>query len=423
MRVFKVRRNSEDYFWVDLPRNLFTDGKRHSVMASTRRDAVGKAQDPIDQRKKGLDAEGAKVALSAFLKRFLDYYKTEGGVALRTWQDYRYHVEQNITPAIGGIALGGLKPREVDLWLKALRDRGLGDRTVEYAQAVLRRALQFAVEWEILDRNPAAARFRAVKRKRSVRPGGMKIRSLVPDEVRKFLQATHGNRHETLYALAITTGLRPAELYGLQWKDFDLENRRLTVNQVVSKSRRKTGEDIARHHFGLPKTERSRRTIDFPAFVAELLIQEQQIVKENRLLAGDRWLEHGLVFPSQAGTALEERNVLRRFQTICEDIGLPKLRLYDLRHTHASLLINEGVHQKKISERLGHSSIKLTIDTYGHLFEGSDRDSAEKMEKLFGSELKVGRVLAMPDRGGVSNRLADKTADKNTNARLARASK
>ena len=103
---------------------------------------------------------------------------------------------------------------------------------------------------------------------------------------------------------------------------------------------------------------------------------------------------------------------------ICEANGLPKLRLYDLRHTHASLLIHEGVHPKRISERLGHSSIKLTMDTYGHLFEGSDRDSAEKMEKLFGGEAKTPRVLTMPDR----SRVADKTADKNTKARIVLAS-
>jgi hypothetical protein len=100
---------------------------------------------------------------------------------------------------------------------------------------------------------------------------------------------------------------------------------------------------------------------------------------------------------------------------ICETSGLPTLRLFDLRHTHASLLINEGVHPKKISERLGHSSIKLTMDTYGHLFEGSDRDSAEKMEKLFGGEPKAPRVLTMPNRNRV--------ADKNTKARFMRASK
>ena len=95
--------------------------------------------------------ESADVPLSEFLQRFLDFYKTEGRVALRTWQDYRYHIEENIVPGIGGVTLKDLKPLAVDEWMKSLRDRGLGNRTVEYAQAVLRRALQFAVEWEILD--------------------------------------------------------------------------------------------------------------------------------------------------------------------------------------------------------------------------------------------------------------------------------
>ena len=140
---------------------------------------------------------------------------------------------------------------------------------------------------------------------------------------------------------------------------------------------------------------------------------------ESRALAGKSWKENGLVFPSEVGTPLEERNVLRRFQAVCEANGLPRLRLYDLRHTHASLLIHEGVHPKKISERLGHSSIKLTMDTYGHLFEGSDRDSAEKMERLFGEETTKSRVLTI--RG--PNRAADKTADKDAEARVRRASK
>jgi len=103
---------------------------------------------------------------------------------------------------------------------------------------------------------------------------------------------------------------------------------------------------------------------------------------------------------------------------VVESRALEK-RVYDLRRTHASLLVHEGVHPEKTSERLGHSSIKLTMDTYGHLFECSDRDAAEKMEKLFAADPKAPRVPTMPDR----SRVADKTADKNTKARLARASK
>jgi integrase len=400
MKAFKVRRNDQDYFRVELPMNLFPDGKRRSVMAKTRREALDKAQELLQQRKKGLKTEEAKASLADFLQRFLSFYKTEGGVALRTWQDYRYHIDENIIPGLGAIALSALKPREVDLWMKSLRERGLGNRTVEYAQAVLRRALQFAVEWEILDRNPAAARFRAAKRKKAANPGAKRIRFLDPDEARRFLQAVEGDRHETLYTLAVTTGLRPEELYGLRWKDLNIDAKRLTVNQVLSKTRRKKGEKVPRFQFGPPKTEKSRRTIDFPEFVATMLTEERRSVMSARALAGDRWQESGLVFPSEVGTPLEERNVLRRFQAVCDANELPKLRVYDLRHTHASLLIHEGVHPKKISERLGHSSIKLTMDTYGHLFEGSDRDSADKMERLLAPKRKDPRaqIRLLPKR-------------------------
>ncbi|MGI9074281.1 MAG: site-specific integrase [Bryobacteraceae bacterium] len=153
---------------------------------------------------------------------------------------------------------------------------------------------------------------------------------------------------------------------------------------------RKIASESPRSQFGPPKTEKSRRTIDFPEFVRDVLVEERRRLMEQRALAGAKWQDNGLVFPSEIGTPLEERNVLRRFQKVCEANNFPRLRVYDLRHTHASLLIHEGVHPKKISERLGHSSIKLTMDTYGHLFEGSDRDSADKMEKLLAPKKRAG---------------------------------
>lgn len=131
-----------------------------------------------------------------------------------------------------------------------------------------------------------------------------------------------------------------------------------------------------------------------PTIAAALLAEHRSEVYVLRRFPGDRWQDHGLVFPSQVGTPLEERNVLRRFQKVCEDIGLPRLRLNDLSHTLAFLLIHEGEHPKRNSERLGHSSFKLTLDTYGHLFDGADQESAAKMENLFGAERKVFQMAA-----------------------------
>jgi integrase-like protein len=136
------------------------------------------------------------------------------------------------------------------------------------------------------------------------------------------------------------------------------------------------------------------------------------------MAAGGDWHEENYVFTSRRGTPLDRGNALHRFQDILEENGFPKIRFYDLRHTHASLLIAEGVHPKKIAERLGHSSIKLTMDTYGHLFEGCDRESAESMDRLFGAlptpppaQLSAGsNVIMFPD--GISRAHADKNADK-----------
>ncbi len=131
------------------------------------------------------------------------------------------------------------------------------------------------------------------------------------------------------------------------------------------------------------------------------------------------------MFPSEVGAPAEQRNVLRRFQKVCADNELPKLRVYNLRHTHASLLINEGVHPKRISERLGYSSIKLTMDTYGHLFEGSDRDSADKMERLFGTSRSLGAPVHAFGAAGaillVPHSYLNLWLTKNTKARQRRA--
>src|ERR1043166_2438809 len=112
---------------------------------------------------------------------------------------------------------------------------------------------------------------RAVSRREAKR-----IRFLDPDEARKFLDVVEDDRHATLYTLAVTTGLRPEELYGLRWKDMNIDAKRLTVNQVLSKTRRKKGENVPRFQFGPPKTEKSRRTIDFPEFVAAMLTEERR---------------------------------------------------------------------------------------------------------------------------------------------------
>ncbi len=125
-------------------------------------------------------------------------------------------------------------------------------------------------------------------------------------------------------------------------------------------------------------------TVDLPALAVTALERHRILQAEERTLAGDQWEEKGFVFTSGKGAPINTANALNLFPDICREACLPEIRFYDLRHWHAALLIHEGVHAKKIAERLGHSSNKLTMDTYGHLFEGSGRESAERMDRLFG---------------------------------------
>lgn len=385
MKAFKVKRGQAQYFRVDLPKDLFSDGKRRSVMGKTRTVALAKAEEQIEKARQGLKRESGKMTVEQYLNEFLDYCRTEGGLAPSTFQDYRFHINAKIIPAIGSVTLDKLEPRIVDELLRGLRWQGLANRTIAYTHAVLRRALQFAVDWRYVAANPASARMRAAKRyaQREL----SKIRFLNQEQAQSFLENVGGNRHEALYVLAITTGMRQGELLGLKWSDIGLEAGRLTVNRALHRTKRNRKERgvEARFHLRPPKTDGSRRTIEIPPITVRALLEHQTQQKTIRRLADISWTEDDLVFSTRRGEPLDTSNVLHHFQEILTNAELPKIRFYDLRHTHASLLISQGVHAKKIAERLGHSSIKLTMDTYGHLFEGSDRESADKMQKLFGS--------------------------------------
>ena len=392
VKAFKVQRGGETYFRVDLPKDRFPDGKRRSVVAKTRHEALEKADEKLQSSEHRVDPDAGAQTLETFLRGFLDFYKTEGGISPSTWQDYRYHIDSNIVPAIGSVRLDRLEPRIVDQFLKTLRARGHANRTIEYALAVLRRAIQFAVDWRFIVANPASSRMRAAKRRKARE--NSKIGFLSPDQAKHFLEAVHGDRYEALYVLALTSGMRQGELFGLQWPDIDFVRGKLTIQRALQRSKRRRSERETQEAYSLqpPKTAASRRTIEIPPVTVTALCQQRQRQEEAKALADDEWREGGFVFTSGRGTPLDTSNVLHHFHEILADAKMPKIRFYDLRHTHASLLIAEGVHPKKIAERLGHSSIKLTMDTYGHLFEGSDQESAERMERLFGNRVEEPKV-------------------------------
>jgi len=193
------------------------------------------------------------------------------------------------------------------------------------------------------------------------------MHALSESEAEHFLEVARGDRCYVLFALMLGTGLRPGEALALMWKDFIPTTGTLMVQRALETVRGKA-------RFKPPKNEKSRRSIKLPDDLVKLLLEHQALLP----------FESELMFPSLNNTPLNERNVvLRHFKPMLKAADLPhKVRFYDLRHTHATLLLKAGVHIKIVSERLGHSSISLTADTYSHVLPGMQDEAASKLNAM-----------------------------------------
>ena len=204
------------------------------------------------------------------------------------------------------------------------------------------------------------------------------MKALSPEEADRFLRAASENRWSTLFALAMTTGMRPGEYLALQWKDVDLKAGTVMVQRALV--RRKDGG----WEFAEPKTPRSRRTIPLPPSVVAALVEHKRKQAEERLAKGPEYKNQGLVFATSTGQPLDQINLSRRhFKPILKAAGLPDtFRMYGLRHTCATLLLAAGENPKVVSERLGHASITLTLDTYSHVLPSMQQGAADRLESI-----------------------------------------
>jgi integrase len=238
-------------------------------------------------------------------------------------------------------------------------------RTVQYLYALIRQVLNQAYRDGLIAQVPTA-RMKAPTAPR------YEAAMLTPDQARAVLDGFAGDRLEALVTMALTLGLRQGEALGLRWQDVDLDAGMLTVR--VQLQRVKGTPQLVE-----PKTSGSSRTLALPEPVADALRQHKIRQLEERLVVGSRWQDWGLVFTTSVGTPLDAVKVTRRFQDRLARAGLPRMRFHDLRHSAASLLLAQGVHPRVVMELLGHSDIRLTMNTYSHVIPQLSREAADKM--------------------------------------------
>ncbi len=197
------------------------------------------------------------------------------------------------------------------------------------------------------------------------RPKRHPPQTLSAEQAKLFLKSIEEHRWYPIYVLAILTGMRKGEILGLHWEDIDLKNGAANIKHTLVTVQ-------GRSFLSQPKSENARRTITLPNTVIEVL-------QEKKLASGNE----GLVFTTSTGRPVSQRNLTRHFHSALENLGLPRIRFHDLRHTAATLLLKANVHPKVVQDMLGHSSVVLTLDTYSHVIPGMQDEAAEEMDKIF----------------------------------------
>lgn len=357
------------------------DGSRRQV---TTWHASRKEAEQAQVRRLGDIARGAAVApdrqtVQQFLAVWLADVVAPTAKA-RTLERYSREVRLRINPSIGHQRLQRLTPQHVQRWLATVRASGLAPASVVLAFAVLHSALDRAVRWEMLARNPADRVDRPTAPQPRVEPYSV-------DQARALLMAIGDHRNAALYRVALSLGLRLGELAGLRWSDLDLDGARpsLTIEQQTYRVNISPG--VTQLVTDTPKSDASARRIRLPAPLVAALLAHRDRQTTTRRLAGARWQEQGLVFPTSIGTPFEPRNINRQFHLFRVKAGLPHRRPHDLRHSAATFMLAEGVPLKTIQTILGHATFTLTADTYSHLTDGMEDAAADR----------IGTVLARID--------------------------
>lgn len=248
---------------------------------------------------------------------------------------------------------------------------GVGLRTIEKSHSIIHASLNAAVKYGMIPSNPD-------KRTEPPKSKKKEMKYMNKVEVHKFLRVAKENedRNYALFYLAIVTGMRQGELLGLKWKNVDLENGIITVKQSL---KRMIGGGLV---ISKPKTKSSIRSIRIGTESIDVLNGQMKNLEIEKMNNKDLWQYKDFVFPSTIGTAMDPSGLVKKFKLSLKEAGLSGIRFHDLRHTSASLMLNNGVDIFVASKRLGHAKPSITLDVYGHLLSSAQNDVAEKMEIL-----------------------------------------
>ncbi len=319
----------------------------------------------IDQ---GIYFEPSKITVA----QWLDVWHKEylGGVKPHTVSQYGTQIKVHLKPSLGAVKLQVLTAPMIQSMYNAKKDE-ISAKSIRNLHGVLHKALAQAVKLGYIRYNPSDA----CELPRVI---DKPIKPIEGDNIAKFLNAIKGHRYEMLYLVTLFTGIRQGEALGLTWDDINFDSGTISINKQLQKERIDGGG--GKYRFVPLKNDKSR-IISPAAYVMDALHLYRKKQREAQLMAGGAWDNQlNLVFTDELGHHLYTQTVLMNFKKIVSRMGIPETRFHDLRHTYATLSLQNGDDIKTVSEALGHATVAFTLDVYGHVTQQMKKASAERMQ-------------------------------------------
>lgn len=380
MRGYKRRRGKRSWE-VTIYRGRLADGKPDRIIRNIKgsaSDADDFIAEQIRQVRTGSAIDDKKLTVREFLELWLRDVVSQ--LAATTSRRYTQIIKLRAIPDIGHLRLSKVQPVDMQAlygkWMNHRLDKREGKlsaRSVMHHHRVLRNAFQHAVQLQLIARNP----FDLVKPPKC---NTSKVAVLDEDEAAKLLRSAAESTIYAPVAIALLTGLRRGEVLALRWSDVDFDRRLLSVRQAIVQT-----EGGLR--FKEPKTRTSKRTVSMSPTLIDVLKKQRVRQGQNRWKFQDDYAPHDLVVAEDDGSPMIPQRLSDRFRALVASAGITKVRLHDLRHSHASHALRAGVHPKVVSERLGHGSSAITLDLYSHVFEGMQEDGALKVDEAIQAAL------------------------------------
>jgi len=368
-----IRRRGNSYaIFISLGKDPIT-GKydyHWETIRGTKKEAEKRRTELLHQLDTGTFIRPSKTTFAEYLERWSqDYAKPK--LSPRSYERYAGIIGKYLIPEMGNIPLTQLKTEHIQRHYTNIRSQGLKPETIRFHHAVIHKALQTAVKWGLLHRNAADGVDAPGK-------GHTEMQTCDDFEVRQFLEAAKNSVYYALFHTALFTGMRRSELLGLQWRDVEIQQ----IDVCRSLHHLKDGSYI----FTQPKSEKSKRTIALAPSSVLVLAEHKERQQAIRTMLGETLGKDDLVFSTPQGSPLRPNTITRAWTILAAKAGVKRIRLHDARHTHASLMLKQGIHPKIVQERLGHSTISMTLVIYSHVAPGLQEAAAKSFDTLVNPE-------------------------------------